>query len=37
VSNVIKVFCPYFTNFHIKLECLSVASFFQPSVTKALA
>ncbi len=25
--NVIKLFCPYFRDFHYKLECLSLASF----------
>ncbi len=27
-SNVTKLFCPLFTNFHKKLACLSLASFF---------
>ncbi len=26
--NVIKLFCPLFTSFHNKLECLSLASFY---------
>jgi hypothetical protein len=27
VANVIKHFCPYFTDFHNKLECLSLVRF----------